>query len=310
MDYQEKLGLNGFENETNIERSFVTYNKVDPIHSFNHEEGTPSIDMSYGPFLPRWQSSPVLQSSLTNENLYADEDYAKPLRHCVDQGALVIGGFVVAPRGTSAHRNMNTAVIATLQSMAAGEQVEYEGDPISYFAMPVFDTFDVSTRQVVAVIKSMVHWRTYLTNLLPSNVVGVTVVLENLCDGFFTYEINGTSATAVGPGDLHDTDFDEYGMSGRFTIETIQDGTIDGLQVNQDGCPYFIHVYPTQVYYESLKGDDPWIVAVSLAAVFVFTIMVFMVYDYLVEKRQRVVLKHAAQSTAIVSSLFVSISPH
>jgi hypothetical protein len=306
LKYQEKLFLNGFENETNIERSYLTENKVDPLHTFNYDDGTSSIDHTAGPFLPRWQTSPVLQSSLTNENLFAEEPFAKPSRHCVAEGALVIGGFVIAPRGSSSHTNMNTAVLATLQSIAAGTQVDYEGDPVSYLAIPIFDTFDVNTRQVVAVIKSTIHWRSYLVNLLPSNVNGVTVVLENECDGFFTYEIQGKVANVVGSGDQHQTQFDDYGMTGRFTIETIEDGTIQGLQLNQDGCPYFIHVYPTQIYYESFQGNDSWIVAVSLAVVFAFTICVFIVYDCLVEKRQSVVLKHATQSTAIVSSLFVS----
>jgi hypothetical protein len=41
-----------------------------------------------------------------------------------------------------------------------------------------------------------------------------------------------------------------------------------------------------------------------MTLVIVFTIFMFLLYDRLVEKRQRIVLSKAAQSTAIVSSLF------
>ena len=265
--------------------------------------------MSYGPFLPQWQSSPVLQSSLTNENLYADDTFSTAAKRSVDQAVLVVGGLVSAPPGTSAHENMYTATFATLQSIAAGEEVEYQGDPMSYLSIPIFDNFDIDTRMVVATIKSTIHWRSYLVNLLPSNVNGITVVLENVCDGFFTYEVHGSDVMNVGPGDQHDPTFDEYGISGRFTIETIEDGTVQGLKLDQGGCPYFIHIYPKQEYYESFQTNEAVIVAVSLAAVFLFTLFVFVVYDCLVEKRQQKVLKHATQSTAIVSSLFVSNNP-
>jgi Adenylate and Guanylate cyclase catalytic domain len=46
------------------------------------------------------------------------------------------------------------------------------------------------------------------------------------------------------------------------------------------------------------------ILTVSMTLVIGFTILMFLLYDRLVEKRQRLVLSKAAQSTAIVSSLF------
>jgi hypothetical protein len=44
----------------------------------------------------------------------------------------------------------------------------------------------------------------------------------------------------------------------------------------------------------------------AVVAIFVFASFVFLLYDYLVERRQRVVLKKAVHSTAIVDSLFPS----
>jgi hypothetical protein len=61
------------------------------------------------------------------------------------------------------------------------------------------------------------------------------------------------------------------------------------------------------VYYDTFKNNQPTIVAICLGAVFAFAIGVFFLYDWLVERRQARVLAQATQSTAIVSSLFVSI---
>jgi class 3 adenylate cyclase len=46
------------------------------------------------------------------------------------------------------------------------------------------------------------------------------------------------------------------------------------------------------------------LVTLAVASVFGFTIILFLVYNHLVEKRQQLVLNQAAQSTAIVSSMF------
>jgi hypothetical protein len=69
-------------------------------------------------------------------------------------------------------------------------------------------------------------------------------------------------------------------------------------------CPYLIHVYPTEVYEDSFYTNNPSTIATSLAAVFAFSIAVFFLYDWIVERRQSRVLAQATQSTAIVSSLF------
>ena len=307
MSYQEAMDLNRFEDEANIQKSWLTPSAVDPIHVFT-ETGEPLLDQSFGPFLPRWQASPVLQSSVVNENLFELDGFSKVSRHCIDKAAVVVGGFVSAPPGPPSHSNRKTAFFATLQSMAEGELVDYQGDPMAYLAVPIFDKFGAAARQVVGVMQSTIHWRSYFTKILPATIVGITVVLENECDGFFTYEIAGAKASAVGFGDLHDEGFDQFGYEGRFTTSTIKDGTIAGLQLNQDGCPYYIHVYPTQEYYESFKTNDPLLVSLALVGVFFFTICVFFFYDSLVERRQKRVLAKATQSTAIVSSLFVSLA--
>ena len=52
------------------------------------------------------------------------------------------------------------------------------------------------------------------------------------------------------------------------------------------------------------QTSTPKLITFSIALVFAFTICTFLVYNHLVEKRQRAILNKAANSTAIVSSLF------
>jgi hypothetical protein len=53
--------------------------------------------------------------------------------------------------------------------------------------------------------------------------------------------------------------------------------------------------------YETLT---PVLITSAVAFIIVFTVIMFVVYDRLVERRQKLVLTRAVQSTAIVSSLF------
>jgi class 3 adenylate cyclase len=191
--------------------------------------------------------------------------------------------------------------------MWEGEQVEYLGDPMAQFQIPVFDSFNETTRKPVAVMKSLIHWRHYFRNILPSNVHGVTVVLENECDGHYTYEINGKEAFVRGFGDLHDNKFDDYEMTAEFETDVdniLDDGTSAGINVTKGNCNYLVHVYPSEEFYGDYVTKRPIIVTFAVAMVFVFTAILFLVYDRLVERRQVLILAKATQSTAIVSSLF------
>lgn len=288
------------------EITWLTNDTVDPLHTFN-SNSSPILSKATGPFLPRWQTSPVVPFSMINANLLENHDVGSIARDCIENKAAVLGGFVTAPAGNTSHPHLLTALFATVLSIGAGKQVDYEGDPVSHMVVPIFDKLRGDDREVVAVLKSTFHWITYLEGILPSSVKGITVVVENACDGFFTYELDGADAYVVGPGDQHQSKFDSYQMEGRFITETIEDGTLTGVHLNQEGCPYAFHVYPTQRYYDSFITNYPLAISIAIAAVFALTILMFFAYDWLVERRQKLVLAKATRSTAIVSSLFVSV---
>lgn len=167
---------------------------------------------------------------------------------------------------------------------------------------PIFDSFDENRKKLVALVESGIVWRTYFTDILPDNARGVIVVLENTCGQEFTYIINGRNASYVGPGDLHDPNYDDHEYKTGFGAFL---GLVPEDMENIPGeCFYGLRVYPSQETEDGYLTPMPWIFTCTLLAVFLFTSLVFITYDWIVERRQKLVLKSATQSGAIVSSLF------
>lgn len=110
----------------------------------------------------------------------------------------------------------------------------------------------------------------------------------------------------MGPGERHSAGY-EYLM-----VETAL-GAIVGednvpVDVNEQtssgSCYYKVAVYPTEVTEEQFTTMTPAIFAGALAAVFLFTSLVFLMFDRIVAKRHQVINTTAIQSTAVVQSLF------
>jgi hypothetical protein len=102
---------------------------------------------------------------------------------------------------------LTTSFLAYILSFAAKKSVHYNGDPMSSVYFPVFDSFDDDS-EPVAVIVAVLNWATYFKNTLPPNSDGVVVVLENDCDGPFTYFITHAEVEYLGKGDLHNEKYD------------------------------------------------------------------------------------------------------
>jgi class 3 adenylate cyclase len=242
---------------------------------------------------------------MVNEDLFLNPGLATGAKQAIRTQNAFLGGFISGPAGSSSHAHPHTAFFATLRSIWEGEQVEYLGDPMAALQMPVFDSFNETTQKPVAVMTSLIHWRSYFRNILPSNINGVIAVLQNECDGNYTYEIHGKDALVKGFGDLHDHEFDNWRRTAQFGVSILEDGTSTGIKLDTgEGCNYFLHVYPSDELYRDYVTKTPIIVTLAVAMIFVFTAVMFLVYDRFVERRQRVVLAKATQSTAIVSSLF------
>ena len=178
--------------------------------------------------------------------------------------------------GYGSDDNPKTAEIAWLLRLANRERTMYEGDIFTTIFFPVFDNFDPATRKAVGVMRAVIHWARFFTDLLPENTKGVVVVLENSCDEPYTYRIDGTNVVPVGHGDLHDSKYDKYMKTATFAdIETVVDGTEEGMKLHFDKCPYAIRVYPSDHMKDIFTTNTPMVITSSVAIVFLFALVSF-----------------------------------
>jgi hypothetical protein len=112
-----------------------------------------------------------------------------------------------------------------------------------------------------------------------------------------------------GEGDLHDDAFD-LSHSYSSTFEEYDDVVTgaspflppEGSKLSY--CRYRFHVFGTDAFQDEYISNQPWIFAIITSSVFLFTSIVFLVYDMAVTRRQRKVMERADRTSAIVSSLF------
>ena len=188
-------------------------------------------------------------------------------------------------------------------------------EPIIRLLYPILDTskgaitIDEPNSKVVGIIASNFFWRSFLENILHHGEEGLVVVFENTCNQTFTYEVNGHEADWVGPGDLHDPQFDSMGENhtfGEIGLYSTNSENYGGLPIDEEYCAYTVSTYPSEAMKHIHHANDHIIYTLIAVGIFVFTAFVFICYDKLVSMRQQKVMQTAIQSTNIVSSLFPS----
>ncbi|CAB9515699.1 Receptor-type guanylate cyclase gcy [Seminavis robusta] len=260
------------------------------------------------PFFPVWQSAPVTALDGINLNVRSFPDGEERL-DIVLGGEFALGGFLTAEPGNTSSPDYSTAWYSELLSTQAGKPVDYGGDPLIDGSYPIFANFN-DHNEVVGALNFQFSWQTYFQGILPDNARGFVMVLENACDGAYTYVINGAEVFLVGSGDMHDPEFDGHNVSTYLADSlVIHDGSRTGVKINQRGCPYAVHVYPSQAMFKEYHTSMPVVITICILFIFVFTAGMFFIYDRLVEQRQSIVVSTAKESSAIVQSLFPTLDP-
>lgn len=226
------------------------------------------------------QSSPVTALDGINLNVRSFDTGARAFADA-EEGKLSLRGFMVSEPGNTSSSDFNTAWYSELLSTAAGKPVPYSGDPLSEAMYPIFSDFS-GEKKVVAAMNFQFSWQTYFEGILPENSRAFVMVLENECDGAYTYQINGGEVVMAGIGDLHDPRFSSKNMSTYLQDGlTIHDGSRTGVELTQQGCPYSLHVYPSQEMYDEYNTNMPVIITMCILFIFLFTVGMFFFYDFL-----------------------------
>eukprot|EP00980_Cylindrotheca_fusiformis_P001176 scaffold322_cov88-Cylindrotheca_fusiformis.AAC.3 len=191
----------------------------------------------------------------------------------------------------------------------------------SQIVQPIYDEADTEAedRKIVAITGIGLHWLDYFKNVLTERQDGLIVVLESACPRLYgrgtirqnfkesskrniiSYQVDGPNAVFLGEADLHDPAYDDLVVS-----ETFVDLDIDQSQLPEGSCiPVLtLHVYPSSEFEDSFRTDNATSYTIAVIAIFGFTSLVFLLYDYSVGKRQRTVMDRIVKQDRIVSDIF------
>lgn len=273
-------------------------------------EQDPVAPPGSGPYLPIWQQSPSLPwNFVLNLNVLSHALAGATYRKVIETGQVALdqaGNLNEEEHGVSA---------AYFGAVVAAGQYRYNadafvGDPTTGIGYPVFDSFDTTSRQVTGLLVTVLYWRLYFMDVLPDAAKGIVCVLENKnYDQLFTYRIDGEVAVYLGEGDLHDPHYNPHKMSANLAaflkeLETPETQAFTAVGINTELSDYDLHVYPSKDTEDEFVNNDPLYFTLVLVALFLFTSLVFAMYDCIVQRRQRIVMDRALASGAIVSSLF------
>ena len=317
LDYQQEFNYDrfgvGFDTEhvpqrttldSSLNMSTGVANRIFTLDA----DGNAIIDPSKGPYLPTWQTSPVFMHTLVNRNLYTDPAAASSANQSLATGSVVFGDFEFAPDDLGkGDEPPQTKLYSTLLSIAKERKIRYKASPLTRVFLPIFDSFEAATKKPVALVTALIQWESYFARVLPAQLRGIHLVLDNSCDDVYTFKLTGDEPEPVGLGDLHDTKFDRLARTCSFAdVDTVRDGTPSGIPLShQHGhCVYQITAYPSSEMKSDYQTSLPALVTLAVACCFAFTFILFIFYDRLVERRQSLVLQRAEQTSAIVQSLF------
>lgn len=194
--------------------------------------------------------------------------------------------------------------------------------PVSSVLFPVLNDFSKNS-EVVGTVLMFFDWTTFFSNILPPNAFGLYAVLSNSCGQSATFELNGPEVVFLGHGDSHEEEYDKHEMScdfghhhsDKFTgdIPTFAQSDVYPPEAHleedtDDGaCVYSLSIYPSDHLRSTFRTNEPAVYTSVVALIFVFTILLFLTYFYLAERRQQALHKTAARSNAIIDALFPAV---
>jgi hypothetical protein len=302
LEYQDNTGMLNFTNETIYQLQEHNYIADRWPIWFHNNKGMAVPDRGDGPFLPTWQTSPILYNGqLLNENILKNPHAYLPAWESIANHSLLIEKFLSAPKGDTSSPDKDTALFSLLLSIQQGQDILYQGDPISQVFIPLFD----SNQKPAGVMVAWIQWIAYFRNVLPPDINGVVVTLNDSCGGNFTFVIDGEEVLFLGQGDHHSPAYNDMMRQATLqSIQNIQDGTQQGLPLLQDRCDISIQIYPSNSFHAIFTTSTPAFLTATVVVIFVCTALLFIAYDRLVERRQKIVFASAERSNAIVTSLF------
>lgn len=276
------------------------------VYTFAPDFSATVVDNGPEDLTPLWQLSPVLPTSAVNLNVGRFPGFGEAIQATIAGEKSLFGKLDVAPPNDLTNPNELTgAYYAQALSYHHQKKTPYLGDPFSSIYVPIYDSFDLVSRKMVGFLISGIQWASYFEDIFPVGTGTIRIVLENTCGDVGTYEINGPHVEFIGMGNHHDTSYSDLEKSTSFDALLNAESPVEKrIPLNQDWCAYTLRVYPTADFEDTTTTNNPIFITIAVGAIFIFTGILFLVYDKLVERRQSLVMNTAEKSNAIVSNLF------
>lgn len=185
------------------------------------------------------------------------------------------------------------------------EYGSYLGDTSTLLYYPVYGP----TKQIAGMVSFDLLWTEYLVGVFPPHSHLMDVVIENSCGQNFSYVVNHEldKLTLVGEGDFHEKAYDQSAYSTSFEAfeEVVSAVSLYAhLPDELEYCRYRFHAFSTARFEKQYITNSPMIYSLGAAIIFVFTSLVFTLYDFIVRQRQAKVMASATRTNNIVASLF------
>jgi len=245
-----------------------------------------------GPYHPIRHLYP-LEIESVNYDVASNENFRKEVQRAKSNTASVIG------------RSLEKDTDGVLLQKVLPWEPAVPGDLFVSMIYPITDSITPTkaSGDVTGLLITMASWTDLFSSILPSKVRGVVCVVENTCGQRASFRIDGRKATFLGLHDHHDPKYSQYRNT--YSLADLSTGTHTLSQVPlEEACPYQFHVYPSATTKEGLSSVDPILLVAIAIGFFSLIVIVFVVYDRFMERRNRAVLVSAVEARAIVSSLF------
>jgi Adenylate and Guanylate cyclase catalytic domain len=175
---------------------------------------------------------------------------------------------------------------------------------------PIFHpNFDNPT--IVGAVHLYFWWKDLLTVSVPASADKLMLIVTNTCGQSSSFSVDPASSelSLLGVADLHDRRFDKWGRTaGNEDFDELVGLVMTGLpersHPDEPYCSYRFDVYPTAAMEEIYLTNNPIIFATATGFAFFFTSVLFLAFDFFVQRRQKKVMISAKRTSGIVSSLF------
>lgn len=150
----------------------------------------------------------------------------------------------------------------------------------------------------------LIDWLAYFHNIVADQNAELIAVVKSTDKDAATYQINGLQAKFLGEGDLHDPKYNSLQVSSEFAKLDIDDSIHQQLPRHLKVPALSVHLYPTDNLKKNYETYNAHYYTGGVVAIFVFTSLVFALFDHFVRRQQAKVMERVIQQDKIVSNLF------